>query len=175
MKTFWTEFREGLLTPSISGFASASFVCLALFFASVNLVGPWLAAPDWVRWFAATPNDDEAFIAAALTSLPDAPRDVPHVLLLGPSSMREGVTSGPDVAARLARGTGGEVRVVELMGDNQAIEQSGALAAELPADVPGIVVIGITLYGLGHDPAMAPLVARRPRFGVALPDLDAEL
>lgn len=172
---FGQEFRAGLLTPSVSALAAASLVCIVLFAASARLVGPWVVDPDHVRWFAATERDDAAFVASILTTLPDTPRDRPHVALLGASSMREAITSGADVERRLEAAIGRDLRVLELMTDNQAIEQSGALAALVPDDVPTVVVIGVTLYGLGRDPELARFLAVRPRFGAELNELDAEL
>lgn len=170
---FGTAFREGLLVPSISSLSAASLVCMALAAWAVTSLGPRWLQPDRIRWFAASERDDEAFVAAQIVTLPDTPRDLPHIVLLGASSMREGITSAEDVARRMRAATGEPVRVLELMSDNQSPEQSGGLAGLVPEDVPAVVVLGVTAYGLSRGYGEA--LAHKAHFGVPLPDLDAEL
>jgi hypothetical protein len=120
-----------LLVPALVG--------LHLFFTS----GAWtsIAMERWMR----KASDDWTYVSWTVGANKRHPSDLPTVYLLGGSSARESILSGPSLARRVAALGGPRIEAFDLGSMNQNFAQSLAIADNVP-DTPALLVVGVN-YG----------------------------
>jgi hypothetical protein len=119
-----------LLVPALLGIQS--------FFTS----GAWSAVPlqRWVR----NPTDDYMVVSWTVGRLKKDPPAIPLAVLLGGSSGREAISSGPSLARQVEANGGPEIDAYNLSSRMQRYAQSWAIVDNLP-DTPTTVLVGVNL------------------------------
>jgi hypothetical protein len=104
--------------------------------------GAWSAVPvqRWVR----NPTDDYMVVSWLVGRLKQHPPKVPLAVLLGGSSGREAVVSGPSLARDVEAAGGPEIDAYNLSSRMQRYAQSWAIVDNLP-DTPTTVLVGVNL------------------------------
>ena len=112
--------------------------------------GAWSAVPmeRWVR----TSTDDYMVVSWLVGRLKQDPPETPLVVLLGGSSGREAVVSGPSLARDIEARGGPRVTARNLSSRMQRYAQSWAIVDNLP-DTPTTVLIGVNLGRFTTSPA----------------------
>jgi hypothetical protein len=104
--------------------------------------GAWSAVPvqRWVR----NSTDDYMVVSWMVGRLKQDPPETPLVVLLGGSSGREAVVSGPSLARSIQESGGPRVTARNLSSRMQRYAQSWAIVDNLP-DTPTTVLVGVNL------------------------------
>jgi hypothetical protein len=131
--------------------------------------GPWAAmlAQDGL-------DDYEFGTTDALRLMQNPPRG-PHVALIGTAAMREALTADSDIAARLSRGLGRPMPVIDFMSGGQSGIEMAAFADSLGPDFQGVVVLGVSFSRLAADSSELAKLVEEPRLAFASKAADAEI
>jgi len=138
------SFRRGLRNrnPLVLVVALALLVPALLGIQSWFTSGAWSAVPlqRWVR----NPTDDYMVVSWIVGRLKRDPPGLPLVVLLGGSSGREAIVSGPSLAREVQSGGGPQIEAFNLSSRMQRYAQSWAIVDNLP-DTPTTVLVGVNL------------------------------
>lgn len=138
------SFRRGLRNrnPLVLVVALALIVPALLGIQSWFTSGAWSAVPvqNWVR----NSTDDYMVVSWTVGRLKRHPPDVPLAVLLGGSSGREAVVSGPSLAREVEAYGGPHMVAYNLSSRMQRYAQSWAIVDNLP-DTPTTVLVGVNL------------------------------
>jgi len=136
------SFSAGLRNPNPLVLVAASFLLVLVLFGidSAFASGAWSAVPlqRWIR----NSNDDYMFVSWTVADLKFDPPTQPTVVLVGGSSGREALTSGPSLAASVEGAGGPQIGAWNLCTRMQRFGQSWAIVDNVP-DTPTTVVIGV--------------------------------
>lgn len=147
-----TGFRRGLRnrSPLVLVVALALVVPFLLGVEGWFTSGGWtaIAAQRWQR----NATDDYMFVSWTVGRLKREPPDKPLVALLGGSSGREALISGPSLAAMVAAEGGPDVAAYNLSSRMQRYAQSWAIVDNLP-DTPTTVLVGVNLGRFTTSPS----------------------
>lgn len=139
-----SSFRRGLRNrnPLVLVAALALLVPALLGIQGWFTSGAWSAVPvhRWVR----TPTDDYMVVSWMVGRLKQHPPETPLVVLLGGSSGREAIVSGPSLAGEIEADGGPRVTARNLSSRMQRYAQSWAIVDNLP-DTPTTVLVGVNL------------------------------
>ena len=146
------SFRYGLRnkSPLVLVVARALLVPALLGIQSFFTSGAWSAVPvqRWVR----TSTDDYMVVSWTVGHLKRYPPQRPLVVLLGGSSGREAIVSGPSLAREIEADGGPAVAAANLSSRMQRYAQSWAIVDNLP-DTPTTVLVGVNLGRFTTSPA----------------------
>ena len=138
------SFRRGLRNrnPLVLVVALALLVPALLGIQSWFTSGAWSAVPvqRWVR----NSTDDYMVVSWTVGRLKQHPPDEPLAVLLGGSSGREAIVSGPSLARDVREAGGPEITARNLSSRMQRYAQSWAIVDNLP-DTPTTVLVGVNL------------------------------
>jgi len=138
------SFRRGLRNrnPLVLVVALALIVPALLGIQSWFTSGAWSAVPvqRWVR----NTTDDYMVVSWAVGRLKQHPPEVPLAVLLGGSSGREAIVSGPSLAREVEADGGPHMVARNLSSRMQRYAQSWAIVDNLP-DTPTTVLVGVNL------------------------------
>ena len=138
------SFRRGLRNrnPLVLVVALALLVPALLGIQSWFTSGAWtaIAAQRWER----NSTDDYMFVSWTVGHLKKDPPDKPLAVLLGGSSGREALVSGPSLAAEVKADGGPDIAAYNLSSRMQRYAQSWAIVDNLP-DTPTTVLVGVNL------------------------------
>ncbi len=138
------SFRRGLRNrhPLVLVVALALLVPALLGIQSWFTSGAWSAVPvqRWVR----NSTDDYMVVSWMVGRLKQDPPSTPLVVLLGGSSGREAIVSGPSLARSIRSNGGPGVTARNLSSRMQRYAQSWAIVDNLP-DTPTTVLVGVNL------------------------------
>jgi len=138
------SFRRGLRNrnPLVLVMALALLVPALLGIQSWFTSGAWSAVPvqRWVR----NSTDDYMVVSWMVGRLKQDPPETPLVVLLGGSSGREAIVSGPSLARSISVSGGPQVTARNLSSRMQRYAQSWAIVDNLP-DTPTTVLVGVNL------------------------------
>jgi hypothetical protein len=138
------SFRRGLRNrnPLVLVVALALLVPALLGIQSWFTSGAWSAVPvqRWVR----NSTDDYMVVSWMVGRLKQHPPEVPLAVLLGGSSGREAIVSGPSLARQVQAAGGPEIDAYNLSSRMQRYAQSWAIVDNLP-DTPTTVLVGVNL------------------------------
>ena len=138
------SFRRGLRNrnPLVLVVALALLVPALLGIQSWFTSGAWSAVPvqRWVR----NSTDDYMVVSWMVGRLKQHPPEVPLAVLLGGSSGREAIVSGPSLARQVEASGGPEIDAYNLSSRMQRYAQSWAIVDNLP-DTPTTVLVGVNL------------------------------
>ena len=138
------SFRRGLRNrnPLVLVVALALLVPALLGIQSWFTSGAWSAVPvqRWVR----NSTDDYMVVSWMVGRLKQDPPATPLVVLLGGSSGREAIVSGPSLARAIEADGGPQVAARNLSSRMQRYAQSWAIVDNLP-DTPTTVLVGVNL------------------------------
>lgn len=138
------SFRRGLRNrnPLVLVMALALLVPALLGIESWFTSGAWSAVPlqRWVR----NSTDDYMVVSWMVGRLKQDPPETPLVVLLGGSSGREAIVSGPSLAHSIQASGGPQVTARNLSSRMQRYAQSWAIVDNLP-DTPTTVLVGVNL------------------------------
>lgn len=143
-KRAWRDFKRGLhnKNPLVLVAAGvllvAALVGIELFFTS----GAYTAIPE--KYLLRRASDDYMYVSYTMSSLLRHPPKVPVVYLLGGSTARESITSGPALAAEIKQDGGPTVQAYDLGSMNQNYGQDVAIIDNAPK-IPSIVLIGVNV------------------------------
>ena len=139
-----TSFRRGLRnkTPLVLVAALAFLVPSLLVIQGIFTSGAWSAVPvqRWIR----NSTDDYMYVSWTVGDLKRHPPKSPFVTLLGGSSGREAIVSGPSLARDVRAAGGPQIDARNLSSRMQRYAQSWAIVDNLP-DTPTTVLIGVNL------------------------------
>jgi hypothetical protein len=139
-----SSFRRGLRNrnPLVLVVALALLVPALLGIQSWFTSGAWSAVPvqRWVR----NSTDDYMVVSWMVGRLKQQPPKTPLVVLLGGSSGREAIVSGPSLASSIEASGGPRVAARNLSSRMQRYAQSWAIVDNLP-DTPTTVLVGVNL------------------------------
>jgi hypothetical protein len=139
-----SSFRSGLRNrnPLVLVVALALLLPALLGIQSWFTSGAWSAVPvqRWVR----NPTDDYMVVSWMVGRLKRHPPKTPLVVLLGGSSGREAIVSGPSLASSIEASGGPRVSARNLSSRMQRYAQSWAIVDNLP-DTPTTVLVGVNL------------------------------
>ncbi len=102
--------------------------------------GYWTRVP--LKYWLVKQSDDYTWVSWTVGQIKRDPPDVPAVYLLGGSSARESITSGPSLANQVRRMSGTEIEAVDLGSMNQNFAQSLTVLENVP-DTPAALIVGI--------------------------------
>jgi hypothetical protein len=138
------SFRRGLRNrnPLVLVVALALLVPALLGIQSWFTSGAWSAVPvqRWVR----NSTDDYMVVSWMVGRLKQHPPDEPLAVLLGGSSGREAIVSGPSLARDVREAGGPQIAARNLSSRMQRYAQSWAIVDNLP-DTPTTVLVGVNL------------------------------
>ena len=138
------SFRRGLRNrnPLVLIVALALLVPALLGIQSWFTSSAWSAVPvqSWVR----NSTDDYMVVSWIVGRLRQHPPEVPLAVLLGGSSGREAIVSGPSLARQVEASGGPEIDAYNLSSRMQRYAQSWAIVDNLP-DTPTTVLVGVNL------------------------------
>jgi hypothetical protein len=138
------SFRRGLRNrnPLVLVVALALLVPALLGIQSWFTSGAWSAVPvqRWVR----NSTDDYMVVSWMVGRLKQHPPEVPLAVLLGGSSGREAIVSGPSLARQVEESGGPGIDAYNLSSRMQRYAQSWAIVDNLP-DTPTTVLVGVNL------------------------------
>ena len=138
------SFRRGLRNrnPLVLVVALALLVPALLGIQSWFTSGAWSAVPvqRWVR----NATDDYMVVSWRVGRLKQHPPEVPLAVLLGGSSGREAIVSGPSLARQVEADGGPQIDAYNLSSRMQRYAQSWAIVDNLP-DTPTTVLVGVNL------------------------------
>ena len=138
------SFRRGLRNrnPLVLVVALALLVPALLGIQSWFTSGAWtaIAAQRWER----NSTDDYMFVSWTVGHLKKHPPDKPLAVLLGGSSGREALVSGPSLAREVEADGGPDIVAYNLSSRMQRYAQSWAIVDNLP-DTPTTVLVGVNL------------------------------
>lgn len=154
--TLGREFLLGLSRPSLQALAISLAVPVVTFALFAALITPNLIAPEAHGYFARDAGDSDLFITARVAALERADPDRPVVAILGGSAILESFISPEAIERSVARLEGIDVEVWSLASWGQSLNASLAIAERFPQRFDGVVVIGITPFGLALGPAVRP-------------------
>jgi hypothetical protein len=139
-----SSFRRGLRNrnPLVLVVALALLVPALLGIQSFFTSGAWtaIAAQHWER----NATDDYMFVSWMVGHLKKDPPAKPLAVLLGGSSGREALVSGPSLAAEVKADGGPDIAAYNLSSRMQRYAQSWAIVDNLP-DTPTTVLVGVNL------------------------------
>jgi len=139
-----SSFRQGLRnrSPLVLVAALALLVPALLGIQSWFTSGSWtaIAAERWER----NSTDDYMFVSWTVGHLKKNPPGKPLAVLLGGSSGREALVSGPSLAREVAEDGGPDIVAYNLSSRMQRYAQSWAIVDNLP-DTPTTVLVGVNL------------------------------
>ena len=121
------------------------------------------------------PLDDYEFGTTQALRLMQSPPRGPHVALIGTAAMREALTPDGDIAARLSRGLGRPMPVIDFMSGGQSGIEMAAFADSLGRDFEGVVVLGVSFSRLAADSSELANLVKEPRLAFVSPAADAEI
>jgi len=139
-----SAFGAGLLRRTILAPLLAAILVIAGL-AALDYVftsGLWTVVP--VEYCLCDGNDTSTYVSWTIGRNKRHPPDVPAVYLLGGSTAREALLSGPSLAADVARLGGPEVAAWNVGSSNQRFSESLAIVDNVPRDSPTWVIIGIS-------------------------------
>ena len=138
------SFRRGLRNrhPLVLVVALALLVPALLAVQGYFTSGAWtaIAAERWER----NPTDDYMFVSWTVGHLKKDPPSKPLAVLLGGSSGREALVSGPSLAREVEADGGPDIAAYNLSSRMQRYAQSWAIVDNLP-DTPTTVLVGVNL------------------------------
>ena len=146
-------FRAGLLRRTLvaplvaAGLLVAGLGALEYVFTS----GLWTVVP--VEYYLCDGNDTSTYVSWTIGRNKRHPPDVPAVYLLGGSTAREALLSGPSLAADVSRLGGPQVAAWNVSSSNQRFSESLAIVDNVPRDSPTWVIIGISPGRFTASPA----------------------
>jgi hypothetical protein len=126
-----------LLVPALLG--------LQALFAS----GAWTAVP--MKYWMRRASDDYVYVSWSVGWAKRHQRDLPAFYLLGGSTAREAITSGPGLAAEIEAAGGPACVAWDLGSMNQSFAQSLAVADNVPVREPAWIIIGLNLGRFTSD------------------------
>lgn len=138
------SFRTGLLRRTLivplaaAGLLAAALGALDYAFTS----GLWTVVP--VEYCLCDGNDTSTYVSWTIGHNKRRPPDVPAVYLLGGSTAREALLSGPSLAADVSRLGGPQVAAWNLGSSNQHFSESLAIVDNVPRDSSTWVIVGIS-------------------------------
>jgi hypothetical protein len=139
-----SSFRRGFRNrnPLVLVAALAVLVPALLGIQSYFTSGAWtaIAAERWER----NSTDDYMFVSWTVGHLKRNPPDKPLAVLLGGSSGREALVSGPSLAREVKNDGGPDIVAYNLSSRMQRYAQSWAIVDNLP-DTPTTVLVGVNL------------------------------
>jgi len=139
-----SSFRRGLRNrnPLVLVVALALLVPALLGIQSYFTSGAWtaIAAQRWER----NSTDDYMFVSWTVGHLKEHPPKQPLAVLLGGSSGREALVSGPSLAAEVKADGGPGITAYNLSSRMQRYAQSWAIVDNVP-DTPTTVLVGVNL------------------------------
>ena len=119
--------------------------------------------------------DDYAFGTVQALELLRTPPQGQHVALIGTAAMRETLTADDDIAARLSKGLGRSLPVIDFMSGGQSGIEMAAFAESLGRNFEGVVVLGVSFSRLAADSSELNTLVKEPRLAFASPAADAEI
>ncbi len=171
--------RDDLLRPSGAALVGVLLVFLGWWVAAAALVRPEVLVGLDEGWVLAGPDDDHTRLSLQVMRLARRPYAERTVLVLGPSSTREAITSGEDLEARVrARSGDDEVGVELLAADGETPFEYAAILGALPDGFRGVVVLATSPSMLARcfEERLGRLESRQDlALGWISPDRDAEL
>jgi hypothetical protein len=146
-----SSFRRGFRNrnPLVLVVALALLVPALLGIQSWFTSGAWtaVAAERWER----NSTDDYMYVSWVTGHLKKDPPDKPLAVLLGGSSGREALVSGPSLAAAVKAAGGPDIAAYNLSSRMQRYAQSWAIVDNLP-DTPTTVLVGVNLGRYATSP-----------------------
>ena len=123
-------------------------VALALLVPALLGIEGWFTSGAWTavaaeRW-QRNATDDYMFVSWTVGHLKRNPPSMPTAVLLGGSSGREALVSGPSLARQVAENGGPDIAAYNLSSRMQRYAQSWAIVDNLP-DTPTTVLVGVNL------------------------------
>jgi hypothetical protein len=171
----WAAFASGLLRPSLLSAVIALVSCAAAVIAAdIFITEDSMAGPD-SAFYAQDTLDDYAFATSDALRFLSHPPQGDHVALIGTAAMREALGTDEDIAARIERGYGKAIPVVDFMNGGQSGIEMAALADSLGHDFQGVVVLGISFSRLAADSSELRTLVREPRLAFVSPAADVEI
>ena len=156
------SFRRGLRNrnPLVLVVALVLLVPALLGIQSWFTSGGWtaIAAERWER----NSTDDYMYVSWVTSHLKKDPPSKPLAVLLGGSSGREALVSGPSLAAEVKADGGPEIVAYNLSSRMQRYAQSWAIVDNLP-DTPTTVLVGVNLGRFTTSPREQLQPGHRPR------------
>ncbi len=139
-----SSFRRGLRNRN----PLVLVVALALLVPALLGIQSWFTSGDWTaiaaqRW-ERNSTDDYMYVSWMTSHLKKHPPSKPLAVLLGGSSGREALVSGPSLARQVARDGGPDIVAYNLSSRMQRYAQSWAIVDNLP-DTPTTVLVGVNL------------------------------
>jgi hypothetical protein len=175
LRTAGLAFLDGLIRPSLLAVSIAAALCLGTIELATLLIDATAMSGEDSALFALDPLDDYAFATSDALRLLHAPPQGRHVALIGTAAMREALTVGDDIAARLSHRLDQTVPVIDFMSGGQSGIEMAALADSLGDDFEGVLVLGISFSRLAADNAELASLVREPRLAFASAAGDAEI
>jgi hypothetical protein len=139
-----SSFRRGFRNRS----PLVLVVALALLVPALLGIQSWFTSGDWTaiaatRW-ERNSTDDYMYVSWMTSHLKKNPPSKPLAVLLGGSSGREALVSGPSLARQVAEDGGPDIVAYNLSSRMQRYAQSWAIVDNLP-DTPTTVLVGVNL------------------------------
>jgi len=139
-----SSFRRGLRNRN----PLVLVVALALLVPALLGIQSWFTSGDWTavaaeRW-ERNSTDDYMYVSWMTSHLKKDPPTKPLAVLLGGSSGREALVSGPSLAAEVKADGGPDIAAYDLSSRMQRYAQSWAIVDNLP-DTPTTVLVGVNL------------------------------
>ncbi len=168
-------FLHGATTPSVLAVGGAAAVLLAWWLAALTLITPRLVGALPPELLLNNAGDDYAALTQEVFLQQRRAWEGPTVVLVGPSALREAISSPSSLAGKLTDLTGSPVTVVDLHADDLNIWETGAVAEALPRGLEGVLVLTVSPSKLGQPLVALEKRATRPRLGWSSPLVEAEM
>ncbi|MCB9685947.1 MAG: hypothetical protein H6738_03045 [Alphaproteobacteria bacterium] len=133
-----------VLRPSGSTLLGALAVFLGWWALLLGLVRPDVLARVDERWLLAGPDDDYGHLTHLVLQLQRVTWGSDTLLVLGPSSTREGITSAEALGAEVTRRVGRPVATYLLAADAETPFEYAAILDAMPDGFRGVVVLGVS-------------------------------
>jgi hypothetical protein len=147
MGAFGRGFRNR--SPLVLVAAVALLVPALLGLQALFATGAWTAVP--LKYWMRRASDDYVYVSWSVGWAKRHQGDLPAFYLLGGSTAREAITSGPGLAAEIEAAGGPACVAWDLGSMNQNFAQSLAVADNVPARRPAWIVIGLNLGRFTSD------------------------
>lgn len=169
------EFWAGATKPSAPALAITLVLAASLCAGSVFLITPDFMVSRANRYFADGGMDDRIFMTATAFKLSRIDRlPAPAVFIFGTSSIREGITSEPNLADLIAARCGIRPIVHNLAIPGLTLWEMASLADMLPKHFDGVVVFATCTTDFWMDAEKIQQLAESPTLGFITPALERE-
>ena len=145
-------FRAGCMAPSLTSLIGAVLVCgLWIGWCAVHITPRWVARHATL--LTTSRKDEMPTLGAKAVRLGITPPPGPTLVLVGNSSLREALTSEPDLARRLSAAAGKPLGVTLLAAGGIGHLDEVALTDQFLGRLHGAIALEISQYELSVDPA----------------------